>query len=68
MSSEKRVVGVEEVKEAVLEAMIRGLNVTANAVHIRDLAEAYALLSEGLPRGGARGAVPRASNSPLTKG
>lgn len=67
MTSEKKVPTVDDVKGAILEAMIRGLNVTANAVHIRDLAEAHAFLSEGLPRGGGRSAIPRAPLSPITK-
>lgn len=54
---------VEIVKEEILNAMKRGLNVTANAVHIRDLAEAYAFL-EGTARGQA--SVRRAA-TPLVK-
>lgn len=68
MKTEELVAGVDGAKEAILEAMLRALNVTANAGHIRDLAEAYALLNEGLPRGGVRGGSPRMSNSPLSKG
>lgn len=48
MSIDETPESVSAVKEEILKAMRRGLNVTANAVHIRDLAEAYALLEGSL--------------------
>lgn len=47
MSNAEESVSVEDAKQEILKAMLRGLNVTANAGHIRDLAEAYGQLCAG---------------------
>lgn len=50
---------IDQTKSEILKAMIRALNVTANAPHIRDLAAAYALLD---------GKVAPSAERPFPKG
>lgn len=47
MSATEETFSIDDAKQEILKAMSRGLNVTANAGHIRDLAEAYCLLNAG---------------------
>lgn len=63
MSNEKNAPSVDGVKLEILRAINRGLNVTANAPHIRDLAAAYSLLDGK----SAERNFPRQPTSPVAK-
>lgn len=57
---------IDQTKKEILKAITRGLNVTANAGHIRDLAAAYSLLDGKLAPSMER-PFPRAQQIPSAK-
>ncbi len=65
LDSELTDVTAAETRLEILKAIRRGLNVTANAQHIKHLAEAYLLLDDRMAEAPSTG--PKRAVTPLVK-
>lgn len=64
MTSQTGSVTVDDARQAILDALINGLNVIGNAGHIKDLAAAYALLTDENSKTNLNAGMPRKANTP----